>query len=120
MFIYWIETESNVDRLVKIGITNNLPKRLSQHIRQSKSNLKYIWAIPVPDRKTALKIESELLKICFYAEFRSGTKPIEDHIEWFHWSLFLSEILTKAFVTINSKYNNMLGAAADALSNMEF
>ena len=60
-FLYLIQIglPKNGQRLIKIGTTNNIKRRMSEELRQYKENIKILWISPCYKKFTTLRVEQK-------------------------------------------------------------
>lgn len=62
-FIYFIRIGEPADRLFKIGTTNNIKRRMTEHRRTYKKDVTVLGIIPVTSKYTTLRVEENTKKI---------------------------------------------------------
>lgn len=50
-------------RIVKIGTTNNIKRRMSQELRQYKQNITILWVSPAYTKYTTLRVEDKMKNV---------------------------------------------------------
>lgn len=60
-YIYLIRIGEPADRLFKIGTTNNINRRMSEHKRAYKKDIQILGTIAVTSRYTTLRVEENMI-----------------------------------------------------------
>lgn len=61
-YIYFIRIGDKSDNLYKIGTTNNIQRRMSQHERYYKKSVEVLWTSPAYSKYTTLRVEERTIE----------------------------------------------------------
>lgn len=60
---YILRLHKNGETIIKIGTTNNMKRRLYEHLGQYKANISVLWISPEYSKYTTLKVEDDNKKM---------------------------------------------------------
>lgn len=60
-YVYFIQIGEPEERLFKIGTTNNIARRMSQHRHYYKKDVKVLWVSPQYSGSTTLAVEKRMI-----------------------------------------------------------
>ena len=60
-YIYFIRIGEPADRLFKIGTTNNIKRRMSEHKRTYQKDIEILGTIAVTSKYTTLRVEENMI-----------------------------------------------------------
>lgn len=60
---YMLRLHKNGETIIKIGTTNNMKRRLYEHLGQYKTNISVLWISPEYSKYTTLKVEDDNKKV---------------------------------------------------------
>lgn len=62
-YIYFIRIGEPTENLYKIGTTNNIARRMTQHQRYYKKPVEVLWVSPAYSKYTTLRVEDRTINI---------------------------------------------------------
>ena len=69
---YLLRLHLNGENIIKIGTTNNIKRRMKEHLRSYKCNLTLLWISPIYSKYTTLRVED------------SNIRSFREKIDWYY------------------------------------
>lgn len=69
---YLLRLHLNGENIIKIGTTNNIQRRMKEHLRSYKCNLTLLWISPIYSKYTTLRVED------------SNIRSFREKIDWYY------------------------------------